>query len=266
MRPGDPDRGSFADRFADIDRRIGKLETAARLTSASVGSGGITVKDGGKLSFLDTSGNVLFTIDENGLITFEADGSQLSVLDGTRLRFNRSDGTRSLEITPAGGQKLYAANGTTELVVLDADGLHVAGGLVQSLWFASSEDVTANITLTTSPQTVGDITIDPPDYVEEVTIFGFARATITNPGSEILLVHRLTLDDGGSGEDSVSANQDVLANRISNTMLVEEATVSLSPAGRSINITQEAHLSSGTFSDDLFSLKVLVIGVRSAFT
>ena len=65
--PGMPEYGGLADRFSRIEKRLADLERGHRLTSASVGSGGLTIRDAGALRLLDTSGDVLVTLDTAGL-------------------------------------------------------------------------------------------------------------------------------------------------------------------------------------------------------
>ncbi|MFA5636430.1 MAG: hypothetical protein WC977_11085, partial [Anaerovoracaceae bacterium] len=65
--PGMPEYGGLADRFSRIEKRLADLERGHRLTSASIGSGGLTIRDAGALRLLDTSGDVLVTLDTAGL-------------------------------------------------------------------------------------------------------------------------------------------------------------------------------------------------------
>lgn len=81
MRPGMPERGGYDDLLKDLDRRITALETSARLPLSSIGEGGMVVKDGGQIVFLDASDNVLVTLDQDGI---EVAGEPV-VLNGTGL-------------------------------------------------------------------------------------------------------------------------------------------------------------------------------------
>lgn len=67
LPPGFPERGGFADMFSDVQRRLAALERSARLTSASIGSGGLTVKDGGAITILDSLGNPDVVLNSDGL-------------------------------------------------------------------------------------------------------------------------------------------------------------------------------------------------------
>lgn len=51
----------------DIERRLAQLERTGRLTSASIGSGGLTIRDGGELRFRDESGQVTAALTADGL-------------------------------------------------------------------------------------------------------------------------------------------------------------------------------------------------------
>jgi hypothetical protein len=65
--PGTREYGGLADRLSRIEKRLADLERGNRLPSASVGSGGLTIRDAGALRLLDTSGDVLVTLDTAGL-------------------------------------------------------------------------------------------------------------------------------------------------------------------------------------------------------
>lgn len=69
----------------DVERRLRALETAGRLTNASIGSGGLVVKDGGVISVeggavtvRDGSGTRLVELTSSGLLVYEADGETVS--------------------------------------------------------------------------------------------------------------------------------------------------------------------------------------------
>ena len=66
MRPGMPERDTFADKLNQINSKIRALETAVSLGSSSIGSGGLKVQDGGKIQFVGSNGQVLATLDEDG--------------------------------------------------------------------------------------------------------------------------------------------------------------------------------------------------------
>jgi hypothetical protein len=278
--PGFPEHGGIGDRLSRIESQISKLNRMRRLESASVGAGGITFKDGGAVTFLDTSGNTLFTIDENGLVTFEADGSQLSVLDGSKLRFNRADGSRILEVTPGGGFKVYATNGTTERVVVDGDGVDIAsgkvvldstglevdGGNVQAVWPATGDDTAQNVTVTVTQTEFLSVTIDPPAWVQSLFVFATATGQFSNTtGSAFRGEVRLILDKSGASQEAASGTQNVLNNVTQHLAVSEVLTVPLSPAGRAVDVTMDAFVTSGTSTNNLFGLKVLAVGVRDAF-
>jgi len=65
--PGTREYGGLADRLSRIEKRLADLERGNRLPSASVGSGGLTIRDAGALRLLDTSGDVLVTLDTSGV-------------------------------------------------------------------------------------------------------------------------------------------------------------------------------------------------------
>ncbi|MDF1596937.1 MAG: hypothetical protein P1T08_12735 [Acidimicrobiia bacterium] len=121
-----------ANRLAELDRRVRTLELAARLERASIGAGGITVTDGGKIQVLDSSGNVLTELDSDGVEVFEADGSTLVLIDGTGIRLNNSAGTRLAEFTQT-GLRFYDASGNV-LVEIDSVSLDIFNTAGSTLW------------------------------------------------------------------------------------------------------------------------------------
>lgn len=231
-----PETGGVGDRLAGIERRLSALETAPRLTSASIGSGGLSIKGGGKLQLVDASGAVLVQLDTegieifeadgstlisldgtglrlndaagtklidlttgglkaysgsdllvqlnaSGITIFEADGSTLAVIDGTKLRYNRADSSRILEITPTGGLKIYDTDGTTEKVVLDGTGLEVDGGAVRALNGVAGHNgtVTATLTATMSEKVAASIAL--PAWTQEALVVATATVQSGNSGT-----------------------------------------------------------------------------------
>jgi hypothetical protein len=57
--------------LTNIERRLAALERSGRAGYTSIGEGGLTVKDGGNIQILDSSGNVLVTLDSTGLTIHE---------------------------------------------------------------------------------------------------------------------------------------------------------------------------------------------------
>jgi hypothetical protein len=254
-----PEYGGLGDRIKELESQVAKLNRARRLESASIGSGGITVRDGGQISFLDTSGNTLFTIDENGLITFEADGSQLSVLDGTRLRFNRSDGTRSLEITPAGGAKFYASNGTTEVVVLDASGLDVGGGDVIATYTDVKEASTTldAVTLTDTMQEFTNTSFALPSWVASAKVLAIATILGRNTtAGQIGIRASARVNDVDDG----LVQSDAPAGTRHQAVHVDEATINTAVDGFTVQISAYGQRNGGSNIDGTAAVWGLIIG------
>lgn len=65
--PGMPEYGGLADRIKNLEAQVAKLNRARRLQSASIGSGGLTVKDGGVIRFEDANGDVTTALSASGL-------------------------------------------------------------------------------------------------------------------------------------------------------------------------------------------------------
>ena len=166
---GQPEQGSFTDRFSEIERRLRALESANRLTSASIGSGGLRIKDGGKITFLDSSGAVLATLDENGVLVAGAP----VLLDGDGLDIGSG------------------------LVVVDSDGLKLDGILQPALSVLTESDA-ANITLTTTLTTINEVTFTIPSWADEVSIVTIARLQNSAlPANTELETNTLINDVGG---------------------------------------------------------------------
>jgi hypothetical protein len=270
-----PEHGGFEDRIKRNEIAIRDIQLARRLESASIGAGGLTFKDGGKATFLDTSGNTLFTIDENGLITFEADGSQMSVLDAGKLRFNRADGTRQLEITPAGGLKVYAANGTTVRSVLDGDGLdigaglttitstgvtvgtdvvidstglHVEGGDVVATYTDVKEGSASGITLTDTFAEFGNATFTLPSWVASAKVLATAYTQASNTsGGQLSILSSCRVNDVDDGAAQVS----VPNGSVGQAVHLDESTIDTAVDGFSVQISAYGRHTGTSPGDDL---------------
>lgn len=56
VRRLDADEGWINRKFADLQRQLNELRAAKRLQAATIGKGGLTVKDGGNITILDGAG------------------------------------------------------------------------------------------------------------------------------------------------------------------------------------------------------------------
>jgi hypothetical protein len=95
--PGMPEFKGIGDRIKKLEAEVARSipRPQARI-SESIGSGGLRIKDDGSVQFVANDGTVILEIDKDAFT------------------YDRADGTRQLEITPAGGHEgIYAANGTT---------------------------------------------------------------------------------------------------------------------------------------------------------
>ena len=233
QRPGFPESGGFADLFGEVDRRLRALESANRLTSASIGSGGLRVKDGGKITFLDSAGAVLATLDENGVLVAGAP----VLLDGDGLQVG-SD------------------------VVVDATGLQVIGGFVTPIDVDDGQDDAVDVSLDTNFQAVAQVTLNFASWVETASLFvsAFGRMSVAVNKN----LHIQILDDGGSvvagpvietvpgGEVAGGATGSVALGAS-----YEEAITG------AIDVTLQARVNGGTSTTNSFGLTVLALGFRS---
>lgn len=94
--------GDVMRRLREVEAELEQVRRERRLERAAIGSGGLTVKDGGQIQVLDAAGNVITTLDVDGATIHEADGSVLIKLDGTGLRLNDGVGTKLIDLTTAG--------------------------------------------------------------------------------------------------------------------------------------------------------------------
>lgn len=62
-----PEDFSTASEMADLQRRVRALEMSPRLQNASIGAGGLTVRDGGAIRILDQGGEPRVVLDTDGL-------------------------------------------------------------------------------------------------------------------------------------------------------------------------------------------------------
>lgn len=236
-QPGMREFKSLGDRLARAEAEIARINRSRKLQSASIGSGGIKVKDDGSIQFVATDGTVVLEIDKSAFT------------------FDRADGTRQLEITPAGGMKFYESDGSTVITTLDGDGLEVIGGMVTPLWIDDQSDFVQNTSLTTTPTTKCSVTFDPPSWVEtlflSVSVFG--QMTNTSGG-----------DQGFNGQLSGEATAlsgwaTIIAN---NRIAVGARTVHRTATSFPVDVDLEAFVGSSTNSSNRLELAVRAVGVR----
>lgn len=222
--PGLPEYGQISDVLGDIVRRLEALERAARLTHSSIGSGGLRVHSGGKITVEDVSGDPQVVLDVNGLRVGDD-------------------------------------------VVVDASGLQVIGGYVTPMWPFANRVRTDNVSLTTSATDFLTVTINPPSWVQVLTVHAAARLQISNSsGGGQLLQCGLTTDDGGAFESRASGSAGTHSTNspaTNATTVVYGDTISLSPAGRSVNVVMDASVNTGTNNANFLSLSVLAFGTRT---
>jgi hypothetical protein len=242
---------SLENRLAELERQVRSMR-AAQLPRSVVGSGGITIKDGGKITFLDSGGAVLATLDENGVLVAGAP----VLLDGDGL-----DVGSGLVVVDAVGVNIASGK-----VVLDSSGLEVDGGNVQAVWIQTGDDTAQNQSLNTTYAEMAAVTFDPPNWVQTLFVMATATGQFGNTsGSTFNGFMRMTLDDGGASAEGAEGNETVEHNQTCHFAITEVLTVPLSPAGRAVDVTLDARVNSGSTSLNLFGLKIVAFGVRSAF-
>lgn len=313
--PGMPEYKSLADRLKTLEAEVARLSRARKLQSASIGSGGLTIKDGGQLQVLDAAGNVIATfdvdgatiheadgsvlieldgtglqlndaagsklidlttaglrafdganllvqVDDTGVRVFEADGSPLMSLTGSKLRFNRSDGTRSLEITPAGGLKVYEADGATVLttidgtgvqvgtdVVIDSQGLKIEGVIQPALdvQTAGAQNTGSGFTITDTHTTFASFTFSTPPWATSAAIIISGTLIAFKPtGADGIVSMVLTIDANAATPSSVSFRADFPNDGNRHTIAGSHSETISSPGS---SIVCELTAASGTLED-----------------
>lgn len=247
LPPGFPEAGGDADKWAEVDRRLSALERANSLTRASIGSGGLTIKDAGKLTFLDSNGDPLVTIDQDGAVISGAP----VVLDG--------DG---LDI--AGGlvvvNGLGLAVGTD--VVIDAEGLKIGGLLQPALAVLTGSNAANNVSVGTSAVTLNQVVLSIPPWVDEVSIVSIARLQMSNVSGTQRNFNNILINDVG-GVGTTTDDQWTIPNNetISSTVAL---TSTLSSPGSSVTIRQNASATAGTHATNESRLEVIAILRRTS--
>lgn len=74
IRRTNTDPGWIGRRFRRIERELQELRSAKNLQAASVGAGGVTVRDGGDFQILDADGNVVFSAKDGPIRTWWQQG------------------------------------------------------------------------------------------------------------------------------------------------------------------------------------------------
>lgn len=251
-----PETGGLADEIASMKRDIAALQLSAQLISASIGAGGLSIK-GGAVNLYNSSDVLLAVMDALGFTVKEADGSDLMVIDGTKLRFNRADGSRQLEITPAGGLKIYAANGTTEEIVLDADGLEIDGGMARAIHIEVLADSFVDVALSTTRATVNSVDHTVPTWVTTAYLIMGARAQITNVsgGNQQINVWLNT-----EGTDVAAGSQTEADTYTGGPTILRG--YELADPQDTVTVLQEASVSSGTNNSNSGRLFSVLVGLR----
>lgn len=158
-------------------------------------------------------------------------------------------------------------------VVIDSTGLFVDGGHTQAVWGFVDEATTNSPTLgstviTSSATNIHQIVINPPDWVEQLYVAIVGDMLVGNStGAPHRMDTRVIADDGGASEAASTMSQEKEATGISRSVTVSQnLAIPLSPAGRSVTITQRATLSGGSSASGRVRLNVMALGVRTAFT
>jgi hypothetical protein len=217
-----PEYGGLGDRIKELESQVAKLNRARKLESASIGSGGITVKDGGKITFLNTSGAVLATLDENGVLVAGAP----VLLDGDGLQVGTD-------------------------VVIDSTGLHVIGGLVTPSESEIQIGQATDVSLTTTPQDVVTLTMTPPSWAQQVFGFVIATAQVSESSSakNCTMTPRIVTSNFGDRTQGLSTSPATESWTAATSISTDRVSL---PS--SFNVHCRVNLNTGTNSTNLFNL------------
>lgn len=179
----------------DILTRLGKLERANRLTGASIGSGGLTVKDGGAINVEDSLGVVQVVLDSLGLNV----GSGLVVVDEDGV-----DIDSGLVVMDSNGININAGG-----VILDNTGLRVSGGYVTAIDVEIDDDFTTNQTLTTTQAEKVSVDVPVASWATSALVLMYSSvqcAVGTNGPLGIICSARVDAVDEGSNQQDAAAS------------------------------------------------------------
>jgi hypothetical protein len=152
-------------------------------------------------------------------------------------------------------------------VEIDATGLHVIGGLVTPVWPVAARNSVTNTSLTTTQTDKITLTINPPSWVEVLTLQSAARLQMSNTsaGGQNLQCG-VTADAGGAHEGRTSGQAGTHPTNspaTNSTTVIRNNTLSLSPAGRSVDVVMDASVNTGTNSSNFLTLNVIGFGTRT---
>jgi hypothetical protein len=217
-----PEYGGLGDRIKELESQVAKLNRARKLESASIGSGGITVKDGGKITFLNSAGAVLATLDENGVLVAGAP----VLLDGDGLQVGTD-------------------------VVIDSTGLHVIGGLVTPSESEIQIGQATDVSLTTTPQDVVTLTMTPPSWAQQVYGFVIATAQVSESSSakNCKMTPRIGTSDFGDRTQGLSTSPATESWTAATSISTDRVSL---PS--SFDVHCRVNLNTGTNSTNLFNL------------
>lgn len=166
---------SLLDKVTGLERRMLSLETASRVENASVGSGGINIRDGGSLTFRE--GGELIIGDSSSINvhggSLNISGNGELIVDGPA-RFNS---TTTLNNTTTFGGQLNITSGSLVL----PSGSISNNALAEQLEVKYSRNTASNFGVTTSWATKVSTTIAAPSWATSAAVmsqvFIFARYT-----------------------------------------------------------------------------------------
>lgn len=232
VRPGFPESNQLIADLIDIKRRLTDLERAASLPFSSIGSGGITVKDSGQITFLGSNGQPLVTIDQDG-----------AVIAGAPVTLD-ADGLR-----------------VGDDVVVDDTGLQVIGGYVTPIEAQRYADTAANVSLTTTQQDIITLNLTPPSWAQEMRCQLFLFGQMSAGGSTQNLITQFRV-----GTETAFAQMEITVPASGTNAGVNFSSIIHGSAGISLpssfDVKARAAVNTGTNSSNQFRFSALIDFMR----
>jgi hypothetical protein len=156
--------------------------------------------------------------------------------------------------------KIYAANGTTEQVVLDGDGLEVFGGMVTPIWPDHDDALVQNVSLTTTPTAHATASYSPPAWVQQVIVLASMNFQMTNSSVDKNMQFRIDIDGApgtGGGNHGVSSTVQTTQHVSRNSSAL------LTSWSNPFNVDAVCSINTGTNASNVIRVNALVLGLRS---
>lgn len=182
VQPGMPEHRGLADRIKTLEAQVARINRARKLQSASIGSGGLAIKDGGTIRLVDDSGDTVAELDKDSQTFFDNAGNPLTVLNGSGLTVGDD-------------------------VVIDSDGLKITDVLQEANWIDEQFEFDTTPTLSTSFADLVSVTISPPSWVETLSVLAYGAAHASQSTLDVNQLSAFIRIDGTDGPIFSTVNE-----------------------------------------------------------